>query len=151
MNKHDHSDLPQGDPHAPHAERLEKMAQRPFSFRPEGVGISFDEGQKDVEALRAGAACLRRAGPQTEDQDLGAGLIHQAIPDMEGTLPRPTFTEDQVVAALRNSGVDVECGACMEVAFTGVTTNQHTCKTRTLTDEDGNCFKVDDDGITITG
>ena len=30
--------------------------------------------------------------------------------------------------ALKNSGVDTECGACMEVAFTGVTTNQHTCQ-----------------------
>lgn len=35
---------------------------------------------------------------------------------------------NEVISALRNSGIDVECGACMEVAFTGVTTNAHTCK-----------------------
>lgn len=33
-----------------------------------------------------------------------------------------------VITALKNSGVDTECGACMEVAFTGVTTNAHTCQ-----------------------
>jgi len=36
--------------------------------------------------------------------------------------------EMYTLAALRNSGVDVECGACMEVSFTGVTTNTHTCE-----------------------
>jgi len=28
---------------------------------------------------------------------------------------------------LKNYGADVECGACMEIAFTGSTTNEHTC------------------------
>lgn len=32
------------------------------------------------------------------------------------------------VACLRNSGIDANCGACMEVAFTGVTMAQHTCR-----------------------
>jgi hypothetical protein len=35
---------------------------------------------------------------------------------------------DLAIAALSNSGVDTSCGACMEVAFTGVTTNAHTCR-----------------------
>ena len=38
------------------------------------------------------------------------------------------FTDGEVIAMLRNVGVDVNCGACMEVAFTGVTTNAHTCQ-----------------------
>lgn len=38
------------------------------------------------------------------------------------------FTDGEVIAMLRNVGVDVDCGACMEVAFTGVTTNAHTCQ-----------------------
>ncbi len=35
--------------------------------------------------------------------------------------------ESDILAALKNRGVDVTCGACMEIAFTGVTTNEHTC------------------------
>lgn len=34
---------------------------------------------------------------------------------------------DFALHTLRNSGIDTECGACMEVAFTGVTTAPHTC------------------------
>jgi hypothetical protein len=40
------------------------------------------------------------------------------------------FPLADVVKVLRNHGVDTECGACMEVAFTSVTTNAHTCKGR---------------------
>lgn len=39
-----------------------------------------------------------------------------------------TYTIEQVVQILTNSGIDTTCGACMEVAFTGTTTNVHTCK-----------------------
>lgn len=35
--------------------------------------------------------------------------------------------ENDIVTALKNSGVDIMCGACMEVAFTSVSTNSHTC------------------------
>lgn len=35
---------------------------------------------------------------------------------------------DFVIACLRNSGVDTTCGACVEVAFAGVTTASHTCE-----------------------
>jgi predicted RNA-binding Zn-ribbon protein involved in translation (DUF1610 family) len=35
----------------------------------------------------------------------------------------------ETLAALRNMGHDVTCGACMEVAFTGVTLAAHTCGT----------------------
>jgi len=38
------------------------------------------------------------------------------------------FTDEEVVQILKNVGVDVDCGACMEVAFTGTTTNTHTCE-----------------------
>jgi hypothetical protein len=35
--------------------------------------------------------------------------------------------EETTLQALKNSGVDIECGACMETAFTGLTTSVHTC------------------------
>ncbi len=38
------------------------------------------------------------------------------------------MSEADILAALKNVGVDTECGACMEVAFTGVTTNAHSCR-----------------------
>lgn len=37
------------------------------------------------------------------------------------------LTGEQVVAALRNIGYAVECGACMEVFYTGATMAQHDC------------------------
>lgn len=38
-----------------------------------------------------------------------------------------SFSMQQVLQILKNMGHDTECGACMEMAFTGVTTNAHTC------------------------
>jgi hypothetical protein len=38
-----------------------------------------------------------------------------------------TFSLDEVLQILKNAGVDVTCGACMEVAFTGTTFSTHTC------------------------
>ena len=43
---------------------------------------------------------------------------------------QPSVVEDGrdlAIAALKNSGIDIDCGACMEVAFTGVTMARHTC------------------------
>lgn len=37
------------------------------------------------------------------------------------------LTAEQVIAALRNIGHPVECGACMEVFYTGTTMAEHTC------------------------
>lgn len=37
------------------------------------------------------------------------------------------FTLEEVIQVLRNMGVDVACGACMEVVFTGVTLAEHSC------------------------
>jgi hypothetical protein len=39
----------------------------------------------------------------------------------------PTFTLDEMLQALRNVGVDVKCGACIERAFTGATGHTHSC------------------------
>lgn len=32
------------------------------------------------------------------------------------------------LACMKNMGIDTECGACMEIAFTGITQAKHTCK-----------------------
>ena len=37
------------------------------------------------------------------------------------------------LAVLKNVGIDTECGACMEVAFTGRTTHAHECARGTAT------------------
>lgn len=39
-----------------------------------------------------------------------------------------TFTFTQVLQILENVRVDIRCGACCEIAFTGLTTNKHECK-----------------------
>jgi hypothetical protein len=35
-----------------------------------------------------------------------------------------------IIRILTNLGIDTTCGACMEVGFTGTTTNLHTCDDR---------------------
>lgn len=55
-------------------------------------------------------------------------LQHNAIFDSyELTEVKDERAVPYVLQALKNSGIDIDCGACMEVAFTGVTTNAHTC------------------------
>lgn len=49
-------------------------------------------------------------------------------PDTAYQVVKEDLTNDQIIQALKNVGIDVECGACMEVAFTGVTQAEHTCK-----------------------
>jgi hypothetical protein len=43
-------------------------------------------------------------------------------------MPKHGFTIPEVLQVLKNLGHDVDCGACMEIAFTGSTTNEHTCE-----------------------
>lgn len=57
------------------------------------------------------------------DARLARGFIALSAELQKERKQRVEFT----MQALRNSGIDVECGACMEIAFTGVTTNEHTC------------------------
>lgn len=42
----------------------------------------------------------------------------------------PMFTHQEILIILRNLGHDVECGACMAIAFTGVglPDDEHTCE-----------------------
>jgi hypothetical protein len=39
----------------------------------------------------------------------------------------PSFSMEEVLVVLRNVGVDVECGACVEVAMTGASMGTHAC------------------------
>jgi hypothetical protein len=42
-------------------------------------------------------------------------------------LSKQTFTLEQVIQILQNSGIDTTCPACADVAFTGSTTAKHSC------------------------
>jgi len=42
--------------------------------------------------------------------------------------PPILFTVDEVMMMFRNLGIDVECGTCMAIAFTGYGTGEHTCQ-----------------------
>lgn len=53
----------------------------------------------------------------------------------EARVAEKSFSAANVMQILRNSGVDVECGACAEVAFIGATTNKHTCTDRDTKEE----------------
>jgi len=42
-------------------------------------------------------------------------------------LSNQTFTLEQVIRILQNSGIDTTCPACADTAFTGSTTSSHSC------------------------
>ena len=55
-------------------------------------------------------------------------------------------TQEAVLKALKNMGHDIECEACMSVAFTGTSTSVHTCKRAkylTVTTGDGKMLSID--------
>lgn len=60
--------------------------------------------------------------------DLARGYIEQVVQLKHAR----TMAEELALHALQNCGADTDCGACMEIAFTGATTNQHTCKGESL-------------------
>lgn len=83
---------------------------------------------KDVSGgLRTFILQERTMGRLTRYQDdtltALASQIDAAIPVIITSVP-------DTIRALKNYGADTKCGACMEVAFTGVTTNQHTCQSK---------------------
>lgn len=65
-------------------------------------------------------------GEWTHDCHTRADELEAAL--LVGRQTPPDQDVAGTIQALKNSGIDTECGACMEVAFTGVTTNQHTCE-----------------------
>ena len=90
---------------------------------------------------RWGAPCSRCRGTGRERDGLdvdgkswpcglckgGGDLARRAGAQMKEPFRISDDCLEKCLAVLRNSGIDTECGACMEVAFTGVTTNQHEC------------------------
>lgn len=61
---------------------------------------------------------------------------HESFPDIKeydsieetNIMFNKLYCDENVLKALKNYGADIECGACMEMAFTGATTNHHICK-----------------------
>lgn len=55
--------------------------------------------------------------------------MEMAIDDLATLLASavPADSTAAIVQALKNYGADVECGACMEIAFTGMTQAEHDC------------------------
>lgn len=78
--------------------------------------MSYEHCDKhDVDATNGCSRCLQ------EEQ---AACKHVKVSCNECDL---SFCLDDVIAILRNYGVDLACGACAEIGFTGITTNVHTC------------------------
>jgi hypothetical protein len=63
-----------------------------------------------------------------EDARVLLAQLQQPEDPTRSLSPASTYSTEDVLHVLHNSGVDTDCGACMEVAFTGVTTNQHICR-----------------------
>lgn len=64
-------------------------------------------------------------GDRDDRLELAFDYANRAIEMQEQQTHNPC--EEQTIKALKNSGIDTTCGACMEIAFTGITTNAHTC------------------------
>jgi hypothetical protein len=76
------------------------------------------------------SADIRKEFPLTEEKL--RELVKKHCPFEEGVAYEPVVDRAAyAMQLLKNVGVDVTCGACAEVAFTGLTTLGHTCE-RTL-------------------
>lgn len=110
----------------------------PINLRhPSGKHLYEDAGMRVVQFVK------KHIAPSMDENDGGELLwqltqlcekawldgVRAGLPEADGDIHAPS---DQSVglalAALKNVGCDTSCGACMEVAFTGVTTNTHTCR-----------------------
>lgn len=47
-------------------------------------------------------------------------------------LKRPLFTLEDVLAIMKNCGLDTKCGACMSVALVGSSFSEHVCEKKSL-------------------
>jgi len=109
------------------------------------VRVTVNDAQvAKTNAKRARLGKQSRTGVDEVINRIGEALQHNLmfeqpveILDHSHALARHT----DVITALKNVGIDTECGACMEIGFTGVTTNLHTCASP------GNAVVVVDDGI----
>ena len=111
-----------------------------IQFDPEGHAISPTTGKPthvDPDGW-FGFANMERAGVYVEARGLESArravraMRDAGIAAVRGVpAPAPVVVPlnptDFATACLRNSGIDVKCGACMEVAFTGATAAPHTC------------------------
>lgn len=68
----------------------------------------------------------RMAAASVEDHFMQA-YHRRALDNVAVRQVGPSFSVSDVVQILQNVGISVKCGACMELAFTGVTTSGHTC------------------------
>jgi hypothetical protein len=90
-----------------------------------GEGGWCDAGRRILDVTRGGHWERRFVGAISDWRRLSG--IDEELPAFIQDAWRDS-NEEFALAVLRNVGVDTECGACMEIAFTGVTTNQHDCK-----------------------
>lgn len=69
---------------------------------------------------------LIQAATAAEDKKLGRNCFSEkqarSRPFLKGR-----YTQEDALQILKNVGIDTTCGACMEIAFTGVTTAAHEC------------------------
>jgi hypothetical protein len=55
--------------------------------------------------------------------------VRQSVPPAS---IKASYSLEDVLQILRNVGADTKCGACMEIAFTGMTAAKHECSSGTL-------------------
>lgn len=77
--------------------------------------------KKMVDANRRADGFLNRWREVEDDRQ----FLRTRVADLEKKLK--TATTDSI-KALANSGINTDCGACMEIAFTGTTTATHICE-----------------------
>ncbi len=82
------------------------------------------------EELKTLANKNQYGAPSARIQDMASTIIKLAqgylVLSAKLDEARTNHIRDTLLA-LKNYGADTECGACMEIAFTGMTMNQHDC------------------------
>lgn len=105
----------------PEGHAISPTTGKPAHVDPDGWFGFANKERAGVYVEAHGLESARRAVRAMRDAGIAA-VRGEAAPVVV-----PLNPTDFAVACLRNSGIDVACGACMEVAFTGATTAAHTC------------------------
>lgn len=125
-------------------EALDSQSLQRMADRLAGLGYANDaatetasllELKREAEGRMARLKYLWEAVEWWDSCDWGEDEFREALEEYRSQVPAnvatpgPQFTLDEVQQILGNVGVDVTCGVCASIAFTGVGLGEHTCKT----------------------
>ncbi len=100
----------------------------------EGISMGDNLATVAIEVLKAKGKMTYGDGLIEARRVYAQAFVDATGEALEGAMFTPGYLAEYLTqhlehlkVSLKNVGVDIECGACAEVFYTGATTNEHTC------------------------